>query len=136
METNQIKKEFKKYCEDNNYNCDKSDFIYDYIKYNYDLGKIKLEEIDKISDILNKELKMKEVKNDIIKKYDFLEYNIYIKDCGDSYNCYLQNKHYGIIMLMFGIAKSDSDLKQLEQMIENNLNEYIELYKEDYELNF
>lgn len=48
MNKKEIIKEYKNYCKDKNYCCDKSDFIYDYIKYYYDLGKIKLSEIEEI----------------------------------------------------------------------------------------
>lgn len=57
MNKKEIIKEYKKYCEDKNYCCDKSDFIYNYIKYNYNLGKISLSDIDKLSDYLEEVLK-------------------------------------------------------------------------------
>lgn len=76
---------------------------------------------------------MREVKNDIIKKYKYKNYVVYIKENDDdlSYEIYLQNEKYGIIELMFGIPKSDID--DLEEIILSNINDYIKLYKEDYE---
>jgi hypothetical protein len=57
MNKEEIIKEYKKYCEDKNNECDVSDFIYDYIKYNYNLGKISLSDIDKISEYIEEVLK-------------------------------------------------------------------------------
>lgn len=57
MNKEEIIKEYKNYCKEQNYCCDKSDFIFDYIKYYYDLGKISLSDIDKISDYLEEVLK-------------------------------------------------------------------------------
>lgn len=42
MNIEKIKEEYKKYCEDKGVKSDKYNFITDYIKYNYDLGKLKL----------------------------------------------------------------------------------------------
>lgn len=56
IDIEKIKEEYKKYCEDTNNESDKSNFIYDYIRYNYDLGKITLSDIDKISEYLNEVL--------------------------------------------------------------------------------
>lgn len=57
MNKEEIIKEYKRYCEDKNNECDVSDFIYDYIKYNYNLGKISLSDIDKISEYIEEVLK-------------------------------------------------------------------------------
>lgn len=45
MNKEEIKEEYKKYCEDKNVESDKHNFIIDYIKYNYDLGKLKISDI-------------------------------------------------------------------------------------------
>lgn len=83
---------------------------------------------------------MKEIKNDFIKKYQYEDYVIYIKDIKedskkyDSYEFYLQNEEYGVIMLMFGILKSDiEDTKGMEEIIKNNIENYIALYQEEIE---
>lgn len=57
MNKEEIIKEYKRYCEDKNNECDVSDFIYDYIKYNYNLGKISLSDIDKISEYIEEVLR-------------------------------------------------------------------------------
>lgn len=76
---------------------------------------------------------MKEIKNDIIKKYKYKEYVVYVKWNFKNlcYEFYLQNENYGIISLMFGIPKCD--IKDMEEIIKNNLLDYIEIYKQDYE---
>ena len=53
MDIEKIKEEYKKYCEDTNNESDKSDFIYNYLRFNYDLGKITLCDIEKLSKYLN-----------------------------------------------------------------------------------
>ena len=78
---------------------------------------------------------MKEVKNDIIKKYEYKDYVVYVKVNEEDgfYDYYLQNEkeQYGIISLMFGVPTSD--IENIEEIIENNIEDYIKLYKEDYE---
>lgn len=83
---------------------------------------------------------MKEIKNDIIKKYQYGDYVVYIKDVKEdsknygSYEIYLQNEKYGVIDLMFGLLKCEiKDVKKMEEIIKNNLLDYIETYKEEYE---
>ena len=79
---------------------------------------------------------MKEIKNDMIKKYQYKEYVIYVKDTKYGYEYYLQNEKYGVLELMFGLPKN----RDLENDIENdiivvfhNLDNYIKNYKEQYE---
>lgn len=76
---------------------------------------------------------MEEIKNDIRKKYQYKGYVIYIKWNYKElcYEFYLQNEKYGIIELMFGIPRSD--INDLENIILANIDDYIKLYKEDYE---
>lgn len=82
---------------------------------------------------------MKEIKNDIIKKYKYKDYVVYIKDVKEdsknyeSYEIYLQNEKYGVIDLMFGVMKEDYSIKELEDLIEVNIEDYILTYKIDYE---
>ena len=78
---------------------------------------------------------MKEVKNDFIKKFEYEDYYIYIKDCGSHYESYIQHKEYGIIDLMFGIdiAKAKITLKDYIDIVFSNIEEYIEIYKQDIE---
>lgn len=76
---------------------------------------------------------MEEIKNDIRKKYKYKEYVVYVKWNFKNlcYEFYLQNEDYGIIMLMFGIPKSD--INDMENIILANIEDCIEIYKQDYE---
>ncbi len=84
---------------------------------------------------------MEEIKNDIIKKYKYKNYVIYIKETEDSYESYLQNEDYGVISLMFGISKEQVfnkvhkyyTLIPFINLIEKNIEDYILTYKIDYE---
>lgn len=82
---------------------------------------------------------MKEIKNDIIKKYKYKDYVVYIKDVKEdsknyeSYEFYLQNEKYRVIILMFGVMKGDCSVKDFEDLIEANIEDYILIYKIDYE---
>lgn len=76
---------------------------------------------------------MKEIKNDIIKKYSYKDYVIYVKEVLESYEFYLQKESYGVIDLMFGVMKEDYSLKEMEDLIKSNIKDYIEIYKQDYE---
>lgn len=77
---------------------------------------------------------MVETKSDIIKQFIYkknINYVIYVKDTISTYEFYLQNENYGIISLMFGIPKCD--IKDMEEIIKSNIENYIELYQEEYE---
>jgi len=78
---------------------------------------------------------MIEFKNDFIKKFEYGDYLIYIKDCISHYESYIQHKEYGIIQLMFGIdtAKNRITLQDFINTVNSNIEEYIEIYKQDYE---
>lgn len=81
---------------------------------------------------------MKEIKNDIIKifqvdDYDYNNYIVYIKDFNDCYECYLQNKNYGIIALMFGLPKKQNSLNETIIICNNNIEEEIKTYQDLYE---
>ena len=84
---------------------------------------------------------MKKIKNDIIEKYSYKDYIIYIKETDDSYESYLQNEKYGVISLMFGISKEQCfnkvhkyyTLIPFEKYIEKNIEDYIKLYQSEYE---
>lgn len=75
---------------------------------------------------------MKEVKNDIIKKLVYKDYVVYIKETNDCYESYLQNEKYGIIDFMFGVKKDANCLKDYIKLVNSNINDYIDLYKEKY----
>lgn len=72
---------------------------------------------------------IKEIKNDIIKKYQYKEYVVYVKETKSCYEYYLQDEQYGVISLMFGLLKSD--IEDMEEIIESNIEDYIESYKEE-----
>lgn len=76
---------------------------------------------------------MIEIQNDIRKKYKYKDYVVYVKWNFKNlcYEFYLQNEEYGVISLMFGIPKSD--IKDIENIILANIEDYIETYKEEYE---
>lgn len=75
---------------------------------------------------------MIEQKNDIIKKYKYKNYVIYIKEAENTFESYLQNEDYGIIMLMFGVSK-EASFQLLKNIIESNIEEYIKIYIINYE---
>lgn len=79
---------------------------------------------------------MKEIENDIIKKYNYKNYVVYAKWCKEElcYEFYLQNEEYGIITLMFGIPASDmEDMEDMQEIVLANIEDYIEIYEQDYE---
>lgn len=80
---------------------------------------------------------MKEVKNDIIKKFEYNvnndTYFIYIVETKYGYGCYLQNINYGIISLMFGLPKEQNNLEETIEIVRYNLKEQIAIYKRMYE---
>ena len=70
---------------------------------------------------------MKEVKNDFIKKFEYGDYLVYIKDCVSHYESYIQHKEYGIMQLMWGIDKATSNISIEEyiKIVNFNLEDYI-----------
>lgn len=76
---------------------------------------------------------MKELENDIIKKYSYEDYVVYIKENAYIYECYLQNENYGIMHCMFGLSKEEVNLAKLTDIISNNLKQEIEYYKQEFE---
>ena len=76
---------------------------------------------------------MKEIKNDIIKKFIYGDYVIYIKETRTSYESYLQNESYSIIGLMFGVPKGQQTLEEFISLVNINIIDYINGYKKDYE---
>ena len=76
---------------------------------------------------------MKEIKNKIIKMYEYNDYIIYIFDEDVGYGCYLQNKQYGIISLMFGLLKNQNTLEETIEIVKNNIDDQVKIYKRVYE---
>ena len=73
---------------------------------------------------------MKKVKNDIIKKYEYKDYFVYIKETDDSYEWYLQKDNYCDMSLVFGVLKKSCTYKGFKMLIEINIDEYIKKYEE------
>lgn len=80
---------------------------------------------------------MKEVKNDIVKKFEYNVNNdiyfIYIVETKYGYGCYLQNSRYGVMSLMFGLPKEQNTLEETIEIVRNSLGDEIATYKELYE---
>ena len=76
---------------------------------------------------------MIEQKNDIIKKYKYNNYVIYIKETENTLESYLQNEKYGIINLMFGVSKEQNTLEELLEIVKDNIDNDIKHYKKSYE---
>ena len=79
---------------------------------------------------------MKEIENDIIKKYQYKEYVVYVKETKSCYEYYLQQEQYGVLTLMFGLPKNrdlENDIENNIIVVYHNIEDYIETYKEDYE---
>ena len=79
---------------------------------------------------------MIEVKNEIVKTFIYRKntaYIIYIKDYNNCYECYLQNKNYGIITLLFGVNKKETTMQDFIETINNCIDSHIEDYKKSYE---
>lgn len=74
---------------------------------------------------------MKELKNDIIKKYKYYDYVVYVKDIDGCYEFYLQKEKDGIMNFMFGLLKKDQTLEQALIIVKYNIDEYIDIYKEE-----
>lgn len=76
---------------------------------------------------------MQEIKNDIIGKYSYKNYIIYIKETGESYEYYLQNEKYGVIYMIYGVDKEKNTLEELLQICAENIDNDIIFYKQRFE---
>lgn len=77
-------------------------------------------------------MSVKEVKNDIRYKYQYGDYNIYVKVDNQNYcHFYLENNLYGVVMFMFAVI---DDEKIFDICLSDNVvNEYIDIYRTMYE---
>ena len=75
---------------------------------------------------------MKELKTEI-KVYEYKDYIVYIIDEDFGYGCYIQNVGYGIISLMFGLPKNQNTFEETKQIVKDNLEDQIKIYKRLYE---
>lgn len=78
-------------------------------------------------------MKLEKVENNIIGKYTYKNYVVYIKAIKNSLEAYLQNEEYGIIDCMFGIEDGAGQYAVLLDLVEDNIEDYIKLYKEEHE---
>lgn len=76
---------------------------------------------------------MKEVKNDIIKKYEYKDYYIYIKETEESFEYYLQHKDYAVMYMMYGVDKEQNTVEELLVICMDNIDNDIKFYKKNYE---
>lgn len=76
---------------------------------------------------------MKEIKNDIIAKYQYKDYVIYIKETKNTYEYYVQNEKYAVSYMMYGVDKEKDTLEELLQILVDNIDVDIKFYKDHYE---
>ena len=70
-----------------------------------------------------------------VKRFDiddeyYVEVTPQIMDCKEFYEFHLCFNKYGVKKLMFGIYEKNPSDEYLEEMINNNIDYYIQLYKE------
>lgn len=65
-----------------------------------------------------------EYKNKFIIEIDITE--------NDKFEFWIYNKNYGIKMLMFGINFYENHINEIIEILERNINIYINIYKEKY----
>ncbi len=66
-----------------------------------------------------------------VDEYEYCNYIVYVMEDKDNYSFYLQNKYYGVIMLMWGTPKDQIDLDTFMNCY--CFDEYIQEYQEEYE---
>lgn len=67
-----------------------------------------------------------------LREYRKGNYYIIIKATLDDFEAYIQEEKCGIIEMMFGIAKKDILYWEFIELVEKNLDDYIEYYEEEY----
>lgn len=79
-----------------------------------------------------KELKdIKLIKVFQVNEFEYCNYYYYIFEDEENYYSYIQNKNYGVLMLVYGTPKGQQTLKEFINCY--NLDEYIQEYQEEYE---
>lgn len=70
------------------------------------------------------------------RTFEFRKNNwlILIKETPITYEGYIQNENIGIIKMMYGLSKEDIDIWEFIELIEEDLEEYKFIYKEEYML--
>lgn len=66
-----------------------------------------------------------------VDEYNYNNYYYYIFEDKENYYSYLQNKNYGVLMLVYGVPKEQQTLEDFMNCY--NLDEYIQEYQELYE---
>ena len=65
-------------------------------------------------------------------KTKYTGFYVDIVSTGKLYETWLFNEQYGIKSFMYGVYKKDFTLKDVIEMAESNIEEYIHHYKEDH----
>lgn len=66
-----------------------------------------------------------------VNEFDKCNYLYYIFEDKDNYYSYIQNKNYGVLMLVYGVPKEQQTLEEFMNCY--NLDEFIQEYQEEYE---
>ena len=69
--------------------------------------------------------------------YEYGDFFVEITVSHDDYEAWIRHKDYGVAQLMFGIPKYEDgnhtkSYGQFKEIVIKNLDEYIELYREEY----
>ena len=71
-----------------------------------------------------------------VKLWKYGEFFVEIRVSQYEYEAWIQHKDCGIMSLLFGMPKEQPDRRitygQFKEMVANNLDEYIESYREEY----
>lgn len=66
-----------------------------------------------------------------VNNYEYNNYLVYYMEIEDSYEVWLRNKNYGVMMFLFGVPKEQ---QTLEELVNNYIiDDYIKEYQEEYE---
>lgn len=66
-----------------------------------------------------------------VDEYNYNNYYYYIFEDNENYYSYIQNKNYGVLMLVYGVPKEQQTLEEFMNCY--NLDEIIQEYQELYE---
>lgn len=78
-------------------------------------------------------MKMRESKRfKEVNVYEYGDFLIEITVSNKDYEAWIRHEDYGIAQLMFGQERKDVTYAVFKAMVYENLDEYIELYREEY----
>lgn len=66
-----------------------------------------------------------------VNEYEYCNYLYYIFEDSENYYSYIQNKHYGVLMLAYGMPKEQQTLEEFMNCY--NLDGLIQEYQQEYE---